>query len=611
LVLNYIFVTSITLEKIDWNSFFPNAQEVSQDESWFSADSQYLFIELDGAEQAEAWIESSIILNYYELNAESKLYLLLFDKNMHTKLLEAVSSYSYSGTSVIGLEIMKGFMQEAKSYGTFIVPILLLLLLVLSSFEYWVNIVLEISIFNLLVFIVFKLSNFHLDSSSLLALIFLIIYAFTLFNYLHSGEINRARLAFGITISIMTTALSSFFLYLSKFGLMNGFGETMLIGLGILLVYTLSRIYFMKGFHFPFFWVKQSERLRLIYTRVFLFAFSLILIGGAWNYNSLSIDLNPVKLMSASAASMHKMKDFENKHLPSLPFIVELRKKYGSFNTPEDLNKLSARVESIENMMGLVHLYDFKQAYEEFAQESISQANPQSYAQFLLALEMMGSEMPLFNNDYTKNYITMLLPIDSSSGEISSIIKTLRGLELEDVEVNVIGNVSALDSFLSIFLQEFAIGLGVSLGFVFVFFLFYCKSFKTVVVLISTLFSLLVLLSVHVIFGIELNLMTLLSVILFAGLVTDTLIHLFICYKENGAECFESITKPILISNISMLIGLIGMFFGGSILQQFGFELSVLLASNLIFVLYIMPYLLKSKLFKSYSVEDDSCKINF
>ena len=465
-------------------------------------------------------------------------------------------------------------------------------------------------LFNLLVFVVFKLSGFHLNSSSLLALIFLVIYAFTLFNYLHSGEINRSRLAFGVTISIMTTALSSLFLYLSKFGLMSGFGETMLIGLGVLLLYTLARIYYMNDFHFPFLWVQQSEKVRLIYTRAFVMIFTLILLAGAWNYKHLSIDLNPVRLMDASVDFMQKMKKFEKKHLASLPFIVELTKKEGFFNTPKALNQLGTRVQSIEKMMGLSHLYDFKQAYEEFSQAPISEANAQSYAQFLLALEMMGSDMPLFNSDYTKNYITMLLPLDSSSNKISSIIDELRGLELDDVEVNVIGNVSELDSFLGIFLREFAIGLGMSIGFVFIFFLFYCKSFKTVVVLISTLFSLLVLLSVHVIFKIELNLMSLLSVILFAGLVTDTLIHMFICYKDKGAECFESVTKPILLSNISMLIGLFGMFFGGSILQQFGFELSILLASNLIFILYIMPYLLKSKLFKSYSAEDGSCKIN-
>ncbi|HIC44697.1 MAG TPA: hypothetical protein EYO73_10600, partial [Sulfurimonas sp.] len=93
LILNYVLVTSISLEPINWNSFFPSTQKSSTDGTWFSADSQYLFIELDDASKADTWIDASLISNYYELNKGTNLYLLLFDNSMHNKLMQEVSKY--------------------------------------------------------------------------------------------------------------------------------------------------------------------------------------------------------------------------------------------------------------------------------------------------------------------------------------------------------------------------------------------------------------------------------------------------------------------------------------------------------------------------------------
>ena len=125
----------------------------------------------------------------------------------------------------------------------------------------------------------------------------------------------------------------------------------------------------------------------------------------------------------------------------------------------------------------------------------------------------------------------------------------------------------------------------------------------------STAFSLMTLTTIPLIFSINVTLMTLISVVLFTGLIADSLIHLFICYKEHNSECFKSVTKPILLSNSIMLVGLGGMILSGSMMGQFGIELSILLVANLIFIIYIMPVILDSKRFKKHIDQDDSCGI--
>jgi len=86
---------------------------------------------------------------------------------------------------------------------------------------------------------------------------------------------------------------------------------------------------------------------------------------------------------------------------------------------------------------------------------------------------------------------------------------------------------------------------------------------------------------------------TLLGTVLFVGLVTDSVIHLFICIRQQGHACIGSVLRPIIVSNMTMLIGLAGMLFGGTMIRQFGLELGSLLAANLAVVVYLLPMLLK------------------
>jgi len=610
LFVNYLLVEQVPIERIDWSSFFPQSADKKGSEHWFDANIQYLFIELPDKKKAQEWLDRSEILNFYELDARSKLYLLMFDRSQQNTLLCHLSGYSYSGTSVIGLEIMNNFIDEAKFYALYIAPFLLILLLLITSFTYWINMLTEIGMYHLLLVLAVLLSGFRIDSASLLALIFLVIYAFTLFNYLHSGEISRSRLAFGTIMSIGTTALSSLFLYLSQFGLISTFGAMMLLGLSILLCYTLLRLYLIENFYFPFKWLDSPLTRKKSYMQGILIVFSSIVMMTFVTYKNLSIDLNPVNLIKGSSDTITKIDAFEKKHLPSLPLVIQVTAKEKDFSDLETARELAGIDHTAREIVAGKVLYDMERAYRLFAEAPFASATPQSYAQFLLASEMAESGIPIFSDDYTQSFITMLIPITTHSDDIESITAQLEQLQLQypGFAIEVLGKIADLSHFVSVFLKEFAIGLTLSIGFVFLFFLFYCKTYKSVAVLLSTLFSLTTLIAIHALLKVEVTLMTLLSVILFAGLVTDSIIHIFICYKERGTECFDSVTKPIILSNISMLIGLGGMLFGGSLMQQFGFELAILLTTNLLFILYVMPYILNSTIFKRCNAEDDSCK---
>jgi hypothetical protein len=610
LFINYLLVSQVQVERIDWSSFFPQGSDKTASEHWFDANIQYLFIELPDKKRVQAWLNGSKILNFYELDARSKLYLLIFDRSQQNTLLSDLSAYSFSGTSVIGLEIMNNFIDEAKFYALYIAPFLLIILLLITSFTYWINMLTEIGMFHLLLVLTVLLSGFRIDSASLLALIFLVIYAFTLFNYLHSGEIDRSRLSFGIIMSIGTTALSSLFLYRSQFGLISTFGAMMLLGLSILLCYTLLRLYLIENFYFPFRWLDSRLTRKKSYMQIILILFSGMLAMTFVTYKNLSIDLNPVNLINDSSDTIAKIDAFEKKHLPSLPFVIQVTAKEKDFSDLKKARQLAEIDHAAREIVPGKMLYDMERAYRLFAEEPFAGATSQSYAQFLLANEMANSGIPIFSGDYTQSFVTMLIPITTHSDDIAAMTTQLEQLQLQypGFSIEVLGKIADLSHFVSVFLKEFTIGLTCSIGFVFLFFLFYCKTYTSVVVLLSTLFSLTTLISIHALFQIEITLMTLLSVILFAGLVTDSIIHIFICYKHQGQECFNSVTKPIILSNISMLIGLCGMLFGGSLMQQFAFELAILLATNLLFILYVMPYILDNAIFKTCSAEDDSCK---
>jgi hypothetical protein len=142
------------------------------------------------------------------------------------------------------------------------------------------------------------------------------------------------------------------------------------------------------------------------------------------------------------------------------------------------------------------------------------------------------------------------------------------------------------------FMQEFFIGLLATLLLSALFFLFYCKNFLSAFIIFSSvLFSLSFLALMHMLFNKAFSLLTLMSIILYAGLIADSLIQLFICYKSSQTQCERTVLHPVFVSNAAILIFLFGMFFVQGILASFAFDMSILLGSNLVFVVWILPYI--------------------
>jgi predicted RND superfamily exporter protein len=596
IVINSFIFYQIPKQDVQWNDFFPKETKQQIDNPLTTSNIQYMFVELPKYSLAQELVDNDSIVNFYRINKETDLYLLIFDPKQQNNLLEKMQDYNTSGTSIIGFEVMKNFVDELKIYLYYIVPILILILLLLTSVQYGILILFELLLYTtfLLVFIYFI--DFTLTPFSLLALNFLFIYAFTLFNYFFSGEITRNKLLFGIFISIFTTSISAVLLYKSEFGLIHSFGETLLIGLFILLLFSYFRIYLLNQDHFSFSWFKYLNNEQPFLLR---FSFPLLIALGVIvfiNYKHYTIDLNPLNLLSDTSPTIESIENFERKHLPSLPFVVSVKLNEGDFYQFQNAQKLDLLSKEIEHNSTIQILANIPRLYSHLTGQPFEAASHNSYAQFLLFAEMDSSGIPILSSELTQSYLTLLIPIQSSSTDIKNMMDSIKALESSypNFEITVLGKLADMSHFSKLFFDELFTSLLYALGFLFLFFFIYCKSLKALVIPVSALFSILLLLSTHALFNLNLNLITLIAIILFTGLIADNLIHIFICYKEKHNQCFSTVTKPILLSNISMIIGLYGMLFSGALMREFGLELSILLVANLIFILYLLPSYLES-----------------
>ncbi|MHC3994100.1 RND transporter family protein [Thiomicrolovo sp. ZZH C-3] len=594
LMFGAALMRQVEVRTVDWSHFFPDTPAATLQQQWFTPDQQYLFAVLSEDAPLLAWRSEGVITDYFRLDRQD-LYLLTFSRGKQNALLARVAPYPHSGTAVVGALLLQGFFDDMAFYLYAIAPFLLLLLWLLTSLTYLLNILIEIGTFTVSLLAVLVVGGIAVDPAALLAIVFLIIYALTLFNYLHSGEIGNHQLAFGITLSIATTALSSLFLYGSDFGLINTFGKMMLIGLGVLYGYLLGRIYLFGQVECEFGWRRRWHMDNAgIKKGLLLFGGGAVVCGFVCAKGAL-VDLNPLNLMQPTMATYKRIAEFESGHLPTLPFVVRLRARKGDFSDLKTARALAGLTPRIAETVPGVLLGSLPQGYQRFAAAPLSAASPDAYAQYLLALEWLDGGLPLLSPDRRDTYMTLSIPITTPSYTITAMVKQLQAIGDTSAafSVSVLGKIADFEHFLRRFAGEFIAGVTISLGFVVLFFLLYCRTWKSVIVLVSPLLSLLLLAGIHRLLGMDFTMITLLGTILFIGLVTDSIIHLFICIKHKGHRCIGDVLRPIIVSNMTMLIGLAGMLLGGTMIRQFGLELGILLAANLAVVVYLLPVLLK------------------
>jgi hypothetical protein len=438
---------------------------------------------------------------------------------------------------------------------------------------------------------------FQINSASLLALIFLVIYALTLFNYIYAEGMNRRRLFFGIQISVAAAMLSAVFLVTSHFGLIHSFGVMMMVGLGILHLYMNIRIYLMKYFPYkPYrnsFILRSTHSLWKISKKYLMIVIPGTMIGVlALSYHPLNIDLNIVNLLPHSSIELKRINQFEEDRLPTLPFVISVRSKSNTFADENMMQELIEFQRELEPLIPGKIVASAPKAFNEFTNLASDKNNPNLLPQFLLAESFSTHPLALWSADRMQSNIVASIGLTTTTNTMRTMLYHIKELSehYPDFTVTVSGKISDFDYFINIFVEEFLIGLIATLIATAFFFWYYCRNVMSVMtIMFSALFSLGILGIFHIIFDKPITILTLLNVILYAGLIADSLIQLFVCYKREGESCERSVLQPIFISNFSILICLAGMFFVGGMMRAFAFELGILLTANLIFILLIVP----------------------
>jgi predicted RND superfamily exporter protein len=291
---------------------------------------------------------------------------------------------------------------------------------------------------------------------------------------------------------------------------------------------------------------------------------------------------------------MSDIKTFEEERLPTLPFIITVESRGKNFSDEAVMQRLIAFENNLRNIIPGEIVASAPSAFHEFVAEAPDAHNPNLFAQFMLANSFMDHSFSLWSSDRMQSTFVISIPLRLATQEMRTMIKDIHtiGNRYPEFSVAVSGKISDFDHFIALFVKEFFTGLLVTLAATALFFWFYCKNIVSIVsIVLSAIFSLGILTLFHLLFNMPITLLTLLNVILYAGLIADSLIQLFVCYKREGDSCERSVLEPIFVSNVSILICLVGMFFVGGMMAAFAFDLAILLAANVIFILWITPSL--------------------
>lgn len=597
--LDGFLMSGIKVKKIQWNDFLPETASSKLNENiLLDKQKQYLFCRTSNKKKIDELTKEGVLKEYIEVPLMTNTYIFVFDADKMNKLLSQTQQCQRSGTVLVGHMVFKDFFKEINYYTFKIVPVVLILLLFLIPLRLWVDILLEMALYTLFLSLVLRLNVIEINSASLLSLVFLIIYSLTLINYLYSEGMDFKRLFFGIQISIVATMISALFLIYSHFELIHSFGVMLFLGLIVLHLYMNVRIYLTKYFTHFYHEHRFEKFLKHTflkkYARLFLLVFLFLLLTAFSLGKNFLIDLNIINILSGSSKSRVQITAFEKDISPSLPFVISIATKEKNFADPQSAQKLFALENELERKCNLKVLQSFSHSFETFRKTAKEKNNPDLLAQFLLANSFIHHKIELFSSDMKDSLMIVAIPMNSTSRSMITLKKSIVSLakNYPGFEVQIRGKVADFDEYLEMFMQEFTIGLLATLLLSALFFLVYCKNLlSSLIIFGSVIFSLSMLVIMHILFDKPLSLLTLMSIILYAGLIADSLIQLFICYKSNQTQCEKTVLHPVFVSNAAILIFLSGMLFVEGILASFAFDMTILLASNLFFVVWIIPYI--------------------
>ncbi|MBT8348113.1 MAG: hypothetical protein HKP62_01535 [Sulfurovum sp.] len=589
-VVNLFYINKITIVPMNIESFFPQDSMVENNTSILKNSKRILFSANTDKKALDALREDGILNDVMNLENFNHTSMLIFRQSDQHEIISKLNNETILGPPIVGEILSKEFISDTKNYLMYVIPFLLPIFILLTSLRYLFLISIEMLFISFLLLSSIAYYGYEINVSFSLSLVFSYIYAFTILNYFFYGNIDSQHLWKGLMISLLTTILSAVILMQSSFSIIADFGKSLLMWMIVLVCYLFIRRFFIKVRHFDLSWLDHFRKDQLIAKYIIFF---LILLGilALIQSNKLIINLNPV---SSSYSSQHINK-FEQEHILAQPVVIGIRSHECTYREVNCVKELSAIVEDITHdfPLKMESIMDINSLYYRFTGANIQETNREKLAQFYLALEFSSNPEYVMNSDTTQAYMLLNISIKSSTQSLTELMYFLNNIDkkYQYFTIDSLGHLAQIQQYKEMFFEETFMGMSIMLGFIIIVFLFYYGNISMIIAFIPALITLCIFFALHVLFSVSISLMSLVSLILFIGLIGDNIIHIFICYKKNGTLCFKTVYKPIILSNILMIISLFGMAFTGTLLQKFGLELGLLLAVHLLLLVYVLPIL--------------------
>lgn len=593
IAVNVLLVAQVKVVETDVKQFFPELS-VDDNTSLMSANKRYLFVSTEDPDPLYTLEEEKLVDGVLNLPGKENVYLIFFDEVGHKALLNTLSEGQYMGTSIVGTLMSDEFIVDLNTFLMVFIPLIIPVLAFVTSVKFALNTLGEVLFFSVFMLGAVILFEIELNAAYLLALLFSYIYVFTLINQIYFNQVGTKSLGISLAASLVTTWLSGALLSFSGFGVIADFGKALMIWIVVLALYLGLRLMIRNRTPHQLQWFKlQAPVVHTSYLLSFISLFVLALLA-ATQLKPVQVNLNPLGMSSHKSA----IEAFENSSTLSQPIWISIAPTSDKC-TLRDLEcnqKISDIISVIESEMPVQFspVLDLNSLYTQFTEESFTDVNAAKFAQFKLGLDMLSVDQYLYGRNFNSiNYIasiSLLEPVDQLI-ELKQRIETLNAQQ-NQFELRVEGHLAQIAIYQSVFLEEMflsVLSIFILLGILFV--LFY-KRVQVLISLLPAAMAIAALFIFHSVVQSSLSIMTLIAIILFIGLIADNIIHILMTYRMQNVDCFKTVFKPIILSNLVLILSLLLMaVVNDGFLQTFGTELAILLISHLLFLVYILPSL--------------------
>ena len=592
MILNVLLVQHVSIIDTDIEHFFPKKTTELSHPSDSITDSRYLFIVSKDGTLIELLEDKQLLQNQIKLPDNPDVTLAFFDKTNQSELIANLPPHSYMGTPIVGSLLSDEFMQDMQSYLWIFIPILLPLILLMTSVRYLLNVVNEVLVFSVLILGSIVFWPIQLNSAYLLSLLFIYIYVFTLINQIYYNKTPIRKLSISLAASLITTWLSALLLSISGFGIISDFGTALMIWIGLLSFYIGIRVTLFKESKHDLKWFTFKAppfiSLKKITAITFFSLIGLLLVQPS------NINLNPLSLSS----SHHDIAEFEKNHSLSQPVLLAIQAKDCSFRTLECNLQLHELQDSLKQKIHLKSqpVLDLDTLYLNLMEEPFTAVTPAKFAQFKLALDLFSNDSILYSADYKTAYFMVAVSIMEPIKELIGLLQEINQVNQQKTNFMIVpqGHLAKVANYQQTFIEEMLESMTLIFLLLALLFTLFYMSPRVLISLLPAIISVGLLISLHALLKIDLSVMTMIALILFIGLITDNLIHILITYKILTQGCFKVVYKPIILSNTIMIISLFFMaFITEGFLKAFGMELALLLSFHLWLMIYLLPTLFK------------------